>query len=85
MENILMAAATGEKNIIVPEQVASFVHQDIDLARLKTQLCMVPDIFSSPPEKRVQTVIKTLITEMQKADTVRRLLSEVEKLIKIYL
>ena len=46
---------------------------------------MVPDIFSSPPEKRVQTVIKTLITEMQKADTVRRLLSEVEKLIKIYL
>ena len=44
---ILMAAATGEKNSIVPEQVASFVHQDIDLARLKTQLCMVPDIFSS--------------------------------------
>ena len=71
------------KNIIIPEKVASFVHQDIDRARLKTQLRMVPDTFSSPPEKKVQTVIKTLITEMQKAGTLRRLLSEVDKLIKI--
>ena len=46
---------------------------------------MVPDLFTTPPEKTVQAVIKGLGNEMKKADSVRRMLSEVDKLVKLYL
>ena len=85
IEELLVAAASGEKNILIPEQVATVFREDIDLARLKTQLCMVPDTFTTPPEKKIPAVIKGLSYEMQEADSVRRMLSEVDKLIKLYL
>lgn len=80
IEGLLVAAASGEKNIVIPDQVATVFRQDIDLARLKTQLCMVPDTFTTPPEKKIQAVIKGLNSEMQEADSVRRMLSEVDNL-----
>ena len=61
----------------IPEAVAEYFHGKIDLARLKIQLLMLPDV------KQV-TNIRTNADALNQSTMVKGMLSEVDKLLRAY-
>ena len=80
----MLSAARGNVSEIL-EQDTFFYSVDVDFKRLEHQLPMVKSAFKTPPENKIQAVVHALHVEMQYAGAVRRMLSEVDKLIKLYL
>lgn len=85
IESLLLNAANGEL-FSVSEEIAMLYKDDISFPRLEQQLKMLPDIFKVDSENEIKkvTLIDTICQHMKEPIT-KKLLSEVTKLVQIYL
>ena len=85
IECILIDSANG-KNVSVPIKVKSLYKDDIDMEKLSLHLKMLPDaIKSSSPCIVEVTRIKTICDVFNECQGVKKLLTEVDKLLKLFL
>ena len=88
IENLLIDSANA-KSASLPEKMESIYHKDIDMDKLKIQLKMLPDAVKvtsihGVPIKQV-TCIQTSCEVFHIQPTFKILLSEIHKLLRIYL
>ena len=65
---------------------SSFLKGDADQARLNVQLLMIPDMIKTAFDGSIRrvTTLRTLIDAMNRNEIYKEMLSEVDKLLKIY-
>ena len=85
LELLLLSAANGEQ-FQIPEALSSYMEGDVDQACLKTQLLMIPDMIKTAFDGSIKkvTIMRTLTGAMNKSEIYKDMLSEVDKLLKIY-
>ena len=85
LELLLLSAANGER-FQIPEALSSYMEGDVDQACLKTQLLMIPDMIKTAFDGSIKkvTIMRTLTGAMNKSEIYKDMLSEVDKLLKIY-
>ena len=68
------------------EALSSYIKGDIDQARLKIQLLMIPDMIKTAFDGSIKkvTTLRTLTDALNKSDIYKGMLSEVDKLLKVY-
>ena len=85
-----MDAANGKDQAEISDAVSKYFEGKIDLVRLNTQLLMLPDairtVFSGPAIniKKV-TNVRTIADVFNKSEMVKRMFTEVDKLLRAYL
>ena len=88
IESLLIDSANGEP-ITVPQEVADMYHTDLDMHKLKLQLQLLPDAVKSVPLNGIQikqvTRIQTICDIFNQQPSLKKFLTEVHKLLKIYL
>ena len=90
VESLLLDAANGESVSEIPEAIAEYFREKIDLPRLKVQLLMLPDAVStafagSAVSIRKVTNVRTIADTLNQSKIVKGMLSEVDKLLRAYL
>ena len=87
IENLLLNAANGRDIEPISDVVLNFLENDVDHSRLKIQLLMLPDMiktaFANISIK--VTNVRTIADAMQQSEIYRGMLSEIDKVLKIYL
>ena len=89
LEILLLNAANGELHEgqgCLSEALSSYIEGDIDQARLKIQLLMIPDMIKTAFNGSIKkvTTLRTLTDAMNKSEIYKGMLSEVDKLLKVY-
>ena len=89
LEILLLNAANGELHVgqgYLSEALSSYIEGDIDQACLKIQLLMIPDMIKTAFDGNIKkvTTLRTLTDAMNKSDIYEGMLSEVDKLLKVY-
>ena len=81
LELLLLSAANGAQ-FQIPEALSSYMEGDVDQARLKIQLLMIPDMIKTAFDGSVKkvTIMRTLTDAMNNSEVYRGMLSEVDKL-----
>ena len=88
LEVLLLSAANGELGEgYTSDALSSYIEGDVDQPRLKVQLKMIPDMIKTAFDGSIKkvTTMRTLTDAMNKSEIYKRMLSEVDKLLKIYL
>ena len=88
LEVLLLSAANGELGEgYTSDALSSYIVGDVDQPRLKVQLKMIPDMIKTAFDGSIKkvTTVRTLTDAMNKSEIYKRMLSEVDKLLKIYL
>ena len=85
-----MDAANGKDQPEISDAVSKYFEGKIDLARLKTQLLMLPDairtVFSgSAINIKKVTNVRTIADAFNKSEMVKRMFTEVDKVLQAYL
>lgn len=87
IESMLISAANG-RNEPITENVLHYQESDVNKDRLKIQLMMIPDMIKTALSAEVQvkevTNIRTIANAMKSSNICRGMLSEIEKVLKIY-
>ena len=87
LESLFVTAANG--TVEIGERSAKYLQQRVDMDRLNIQLAMLPDgIRSAFEESSAQsqiTYVRTIADALSQSVVVRTMLSEVDRLIKLYL
>jgi len=85
LELLLLSAANGAQ-FQIPEALSSYMEGDVDQARLKIQLLMIPDLIKTALDGSIKkvTIMRTLTDAMNKSEIYKDMLSEVDKLLKMY-
>ena len=85
LELLLLSAANGAQ-FQIPEALSSYMEGDVDQARLKIQLLMIPDMIKTAFDGSIKkvTIMRTLTGAMNKSEIYKDMLSEVDKLLKMY-
>ena len=88
IENLLLNAANSQEIEPKSEVVLKFLENDVDDNRLKIQLLMLPSVISTAfaseiPVKNV-TNVRTIANAMEQSEIYRGMLSEIDKVLKIY-
>lgn len=89
LEMLLLQAANGElcmEQGYMSEALSSYIEGDIDGARLRVQLPMLPDMIKTAFDGSIKkvTTLRTLTDAMNKSNIYKGMLSEVDKLLKVY-
>ena len=85
IECLLLSAADG--NVIeITDAVSKFIEDDIDKSRLSIQLPMVQDMIKTAMDGSIKktTNLRTIAQAMDKSNIFKNMLSEIDKLLKIY-
>ena len=90
VESLLLDAANGKGQPEISDAVSKYSKGKIDLPRLKTQLMMLPDalhtVFSgSTIQLKKVTNVRTIADAFNRNEMVKRMFSEVDKLLRAYL
>ena len=82
-ESLLVNAANGQD---IPEIPQFLTKYQINLARLKTQLLMLPDTISTAFTGTVKMVtnVRTIADALNQSNIVKGMLNEVDKLLQVY-
>ena len=82
----MIKCANGDFQDIVPESIKDFLKDDVDLAQLHIQLCMLPDMIKAAFNSSVKqaTNVRTIASAMLESEVYRRMLTEVHKLLVLY-
>ena len=85
LELLLLSAANGER-FQIPKALSSYMEGDVDQACLKIQLLMILDMIKTAFDGSIKkvTIMRTLTDAMNKSEIYKGMLSEVEKLLKMY-
>ena len=85
---LMLKAANGEIGLIPPVIHHYYLDKDVDRDRLKTQLSLVCDMIKTALSGSIpiQTVtnVRTIAEPMNKGDIYKTMLSEVDKILKLY-
>lgn len=88
LEALLLSAANGElgQGCMLSEALTSFLNGDVDQSRLEIQLLMIPDMIKTAFDGSIKkvTTMRTLSDAMNKNEIYKGMLSEVDKLLRIY-
>ena len=86
IEVLMIKCANGDFQDIVPESIKDFLKDDVDLARLRIQLCMLPDMIKAAFNSSVKQVtnVRTIASAMLESDVYQKMLTEVDKLLVLY-
>ena len=86
IENTLIRAANGTMVVEIPETVLMYIQGDIDAECLKIQLLMLPDMMKTACEGRIKRItnVRTIASSMEQSAIYKGMLSEIDKLLKIY-
>ena len=87
LESLLLRAANGELGQgCILEALTTFLKSDVDQSRLEIQLLMIPDMIKTAFDGSVKkvTMLRTLSDAMNKNEIYKGMLSEVDKLLRIY-
>lgn len=86
LETTLIKSANGDK-IVPDESLLKYLEGDIDKDRFVTQVTLIPDMiktaFIHSPIKKV-TNLRTIADAMNKSEIYKGMLSEIDKVLKIY-
>ena len=89
MEVMLVEAANGVVTDSIHEDLTRYLAADVDCSRLKVQLGMVSDMvktaFSDATTPKRTTNVRTICDAINESEIYKRMLGEVEKVLKIYL
>ena len=82
----MIKCANGDFQDIVPKSIKDFLKDDVDLARLRIQLCMLPDMIKAAFNSSVEQVtnVRTIASAMLESDIYQKMLREVDKLLVLY-
>lgn len=84
IESILLDAANGKQTL--PEDVQTLLADDIDQDWLKIQLTLVKDMIRTSSKRISQiTSVRSIASTMDESSIYKGMLSEVDKLLRIYL
>ena len=89
IEEVLLKAANADK-VTIPQSISETYANDLDMERLVLQLKMLADLIKSSemnasfPLKEI-TKLETLCTIMAENASNRKLFSEIDKLLRLYL
>ena len=85
IEHLLLSVANGNAPVI-SDSVSNFIEGDIDKSRLSIQLSMVQDMIKTAMDGSIKktTNIRTIAQAMDKSDIYKNMLSEIDKLLRIY-
>ena len=85
IECLLIDAANGGKVETIPEPLLNYLKDDVDAERLKIQLSMVADMIKTDQMAiKEVTNVRTIADTMQKSEIYKGMLSEIDKILKIY-
>ena len=86
LESLLLKAANGEFTAL-PAALSDLYKNDISAEKLSIQLKMLPDIFTEDEGVKIKKVtsIGTICQFMEKSELTKKLLSEVDKLLRLYI
>lgn len=86
LETLLVSAANSTMANEIPETVSTYLRSDVDLERLKVQLLMLPDMVKTASEGQIKAVtnVRTKASLMEQSNIYKGMLSETDKLLKIY-
>lgn len=88
IEEILVKAGNGEAIDTLSPVIQSYFGNDIDLDRFKVQLTLVKDMIKTANAETVPvtkvTNVRTIASAMNASDIYKTMLSEVDKVLKIY-
>ena len=88
IESLLIDSANG-KDVSIPKEISDLYKDDIDFRKLKLHLQMLPDAVKATPLDgiyvRKVTRVQTICDIFNEQSSIKALLSEVHKLILIYL
>lgn len=86
IENLLLNAANGTSIDTLPQEIANILVGDVDVERLKVQLCMLPDVIKTALEGSIKRVtnVRTIADAMLKSEIYQNMLSEVNKMLTLY-
>ena len=86
IEARLIDCANGNNQTSISKDLETYLKEDFDMERLKIQLSMLQDVIktSSLSVKKV-TNVRTIAQAMNESQIYKRMLVEVDKLIKLYL
>lgn len=86
LESLLLDVANGKPSL-PDETLMNYLGNDVNMDRLLPQLTMVSDMiknaFHDPPIKTV-TSVRTIAEGMNQSDIYKKMLAEVDKLLKLY-
>ena len=82
----MIKCANGDFQYIVPEGIKDFLKDDVDLARLHIQLCMLLDMIKAAFNSSVKPVtnVRTIASAMLESEVFQKMLTEVHKLLVLY-
>ena len=81
VEQRMVSSMSKEQQVDIPDDIAETYAGDVDMSKLKTQLTQLPDVEALENGGSIQTLVEALRCQRG----VRKLLSEVDKLLRIYL
>ena len=84
MEDVLIRSANNHDSPI-HDCVKELYHNDLDFEHLDLQLKMFPDVMKQEPKIKEITKISTICQVLVGNPPIKKLLSEVDKLLKLYL
>ncbi len=88
IETLLMDSANG-KEVVVPQDICTMYKKDIDFSKLSLHLKMLPDAIKAVPLDGITireiTRVQTLCDDFNKQASFKMMLSEVHKLVLLYL
>ena len=83
-----MEFANEKVTASLPTSLQTYVSEEFDLERLKTQLSMIPDVlrtaFQNTSGIKQVTSVRTIAMAMNKSEIYKGMLQEVDKLLKLY-
>ena len=86
IENLLLNSANDTSIDTLPQEIANILVGDVDVERLKVQLCMFPDVIKTALEGSITRVtnVRTIADAMLKSEIYQNMLSEVNKMLTLY-
>ena len=86
IETLLLTSANGIAVDTLSQALIRFLEGDVDVARLKVQLCMLPDAIKTALNGTIKRVtnVRTIADAMLQSEIYKNMLCEVNKLLLLY-
>ena len=88
VEHLLLDSANA-KEVVIPDKIHTFYNADIDFEKLELQLQLLPDAIKAVPLQGIAitqvTKVQTICDVFQEQSSLKVMLSEIHKLILIFL
>ena len=86
IETLLLTSANGTITQTLSEALVRFFEGDVDVERLKVQLCMLPDTIKTAFDGSIKRVtnVRTIADAMMKLEIYQNMLCEVNKVLLLY-